>query len=59
MKHARLAVGYAKDNYWLASDLPATIFGQNCSSARNQMRFLSTNILLSLIIFFQPIVQYF
>jgi len=25
MKRARLAVGYAKDNYWLASDLPAGV----------------------------------
>jgi len=23
MKRTRLAVGYAKDDYWLASDLPA------------------------------------
>jgi len=23
MKRARLPVGYAKDDYWLASDLPA------------------------------------
>jgi len=23
MKRARLAVGYAKDDYWLASDMPA------------------------------------
>jgi len=25
MKRARLAAGYAKDNYWLASDLPAGV----------------------------------
>jgi len=39
MKCSRLAVGYAKDNYWLASDLPATISGHKFSSARNQMLF--------------------
>jgi len=51
IKCARLAAGYAKDVYWLASDLPATNFGQKFSSAHNQMLF-STKILLSLIIFF-------
>jgi len=25
MKRGRLAVGYAKDDYWLASDLPAGV----------------------------------
>jgi len=25
MKRARLAVGYAKDGYWLASDMPAGV----------------------------------
>jgi len=25
MKRARLAVGYAKDDYWLASDMPAGV----------------------------------
>jgi len=25
MKRARLALGYAKDDYWLASDLPAGV----------------------------------
>jgi len=25
IKHARLAVGYAKDDYWLASDLSAGV----------------------------------
>jgi len=37
MKCARLAVGYAKDDYW--SDLPETIFGQMFNSARNQTLF--------------------
>jgi len=49
MKCANFAVGHAKDDYWLASDLPATIFGQKFSSARNQMLFLSIHVLLSLI----------
>jgi len=37
MKCARIAVGYAKDDYWLASYLTATIFGHKFTSARNQM----------------------
>jgi len=53
MKRARLAAGYAKlDDCYLASDLSATNFGQMFSPARNQMLFLSSHILLSLIIFF-------
>jgi len=38
MKCPRSTVGYAKDEYWLASDLPATIFLQKFSSARNLCR---------------------
>jgi len=38
MKCARLAISYAKDDYW--SDLPETIFGQKFSSTRNQTLFL-------------------
>jgi len=46
MNSARLAVGYAKDGYWLASDLPATICGQKFSSARNHC--YSENVILYL-----------
>jgi len=46
MKSARLAVGYAKDDYWLASDLPATIYGQKFSSTRNHYH--SENVILQL-----------
>jgi len=48
-KCARLAGGYAKDDYW--SDLSEAIFGQTFSSARNQTLF-STHILVSLQKFF-------
>jgi len=60
MKWARWAVGYAKDDNWLASDVPAIIFAQKYSLARNEMLFSSTHILLPLkYFFFQPTVQYF
>jgi len=39
MKFTRLAAGCAKDGYWFATDLPATIFRQKFSSALNQMLF--------------------
>jgi len=41
MKYARLAVGYAKDEYW--SDLPETSFGQKFNSARNHTLFWNHN----------------
>jgi len=39
MKCARITAGCAKDDYWFASDLLATMFGQTFSSARKQMLF--------------------
>jgi len=40
MKRARLAAGYAKDDYWLASDLPAGVWRGGNAWERRSHSFL-------------------
>jgi len=40
MKRAGLAVGYAKDDYWLASDLPAGVWWNGNAWERRSHIFL-------------------
>jgi len=46
MKRARLAVGYGKDDYWLASDLPAGMqWGVNAWVRRSHSFFTLVTLL--------------